>query len=450
MDKNAELNLNKYGKLVREVIDKNLTIVHVFNPKDIESVFRQEGRYPLRRSHRALLKYRRDRPNRYRSGGLFCENGEEWYRLRKLFQQHLMSPSCVGSYIETFQSITEDLINYIRAKRDSRQELQDFHYELYLWSLENTGVLALDSRLGCLNTESSEESDAKLMIRSAHDINEAVMKTERTDSWKTKDTKDYKMLVSAQDCMSKVIDKYLTIKNNELKDNGINSSENKSFLRHFLNNPDVDQKDLLVMIEDMFQAGIDTTTFTAGFALYHLSRNSWAQNKLRTEINSVLKSKSDPLSMEKFSQMPYMKACVKETMRLTPVSIGVGRVTQQEMIINDYLIPKGMLIITENQVSCRQSDYFSDPKSFIPERWLKQSAATSGCVHSKPSPFVLLPFGYGPRMCIGRRIAEMEIYVLLAKVIQNFEIQYKYSDIEVRTRLINIPNKPMRFTFLDV
>ena len=413
----------------------------------------KRGRYPLRRSHRALLKYRRDRPQRYRSGGLFAENGEEWYRLRKQFQQQLMSPSCVSSYLDSCSSITDELIDYIRAKRDSKQELKDFHYELYLWSLENTGLLALDSRLGCLNPDSDEKSDAKIMIRAAHETNEAVMKTEMTDNWQTSDTKDYKMLASAQDSMTAIIDKHLNIRKNSLKTNGKSVSNNKSFLSQFLDNPEVDQKDLLVMIEDMFLAGIDTTTFVSGFALYHLSRNVWAQNKLRNEINSVLKSRSDSLSMEKLSQMSYLKACVKETMRMTPVSIGVGRVTTQRMIIDDYIVPKGTQIITQNQVSCRQSEYFTDPLAFIPERWLKSSASTSGCPHSsgqKRSPFVLLPFGYGPRMCIGRRFAEMEVYVLLAKVIQNFEIQYKYEDIEVRTRLINVPNKPMRFTFIDV
>lgn len=73
LDVNGNLNLRRYGPLVREVIIGDLSVLHVFDPKDMETLFRQEGKYPHRRSHRALLKYRRDRPEQYNSGGLFPE-----------------------------------------------------------------------------------------------------------------------------------------------------------------------------------------------------------------------------------------------------------------------------------------------------------------------------------------------------------------------------------------
>ncbi|XP_054167169.1 cytochrome P450 302a1, mitochondrial-like [Oppia nitens] len=444
MDVNGEIRLKKFGKVVREVLDKDLTIVHVFDPKDIEAVFRQEGKYPLRRSHRALLKYRKDRPHRYASGGLFPENGQQWYSLRKQFQHHLLNATNVSTYIADCEDITIQLIDYIRSKRDINHEISDFLNDLYLWSLENTGVLALDSRLGCLNTNLSEDSDAKLMIRAAHETNDAVMRTERTDAWFTKDTSDYQMLVSAQDAMTNIIDKYMNQKTNESLNTDL--KKDKTIFAQLLNNPNVDRKDLFAMIVDLFVAGIDTTAFTAGFALYHLSRNTTAQNRLRDEINSILKS--DCLTADNLSQMSYLKACVKETMRLSPVTFGNGRVTSQQMIINDYCIPKGTQIITQNQVSCRQSEYFSDPLSFIPERWLKSD--TNIYPNNKVSPFLVLPFGYGPRMCIGRRFAEMEINVFLAKIIQNYRIEYHYEDIKVKTRLINVPDKPLKFKFVDI
>jgi cytochrome P450 len=442
MDANGEYNLRKFGPIVREVINANHTIVHVFDPKDIESVFRQEGKYPFRRSHRALLKYRRERPQTYSSGGLFPENGEEWYRLRKLFQKQLLNQINVNRYITDCQIITQDLIRFIRKTRDSNKEVVDFQRDLYKWSLENTGVLALDSRLGCFDLSLNEESDALKLIKAAHETHEAVMRTEMTNNWEKFETKDYKMLVSAQDCMTAIIDNYLEKKINELLEN---DTKEKSVLSQFLNNEKVDKKDIFAMIVDLFLAGIDTTAFTAGFALYYLALNIETQKRLRNEINSILMTKSEDLSGDKLSRMPYLKACVKETMRLRPVSIGVGRLTTHDILIRDYIIPKGTLIITQNQVSCRQSEYFSDPNSFIPERWLKDSVN-----FEKRSPFLLLPFGYGPRMCIGRRFAEMEIYVLLAKIIQNFHIEYHYENIGIKTRLINVANKPMKYKFIDL
>lgn len=64
----------RYGPIVREHVFGNLNIVHLFDPVDMEVMFRNEGRYPERRSHRALGKYRTDRKDLYSSGGIFCES----------------------------------------------------------------------------------------------------------------------------------------------------------------------------------------------------------------------------------------------------------------------------------------------------------------------------------------------------------------------------------------
>lgn len=58
------------------------------------------------------------------------------------------------------------------------------------------------------------------------------------------------------------------------------------------------------------------------------------------------------------------------------------------------------------------AEYFPQPEKFIPERWLKDSGELSA---KKTNPFVYLPFGFGPRSCIGRRFAEMEVIVLLTR-----------------------------------
>ena len=66
---------------------------------------------------------------------------------------------------------------------------------------------------------------------------------------------------------------------------------------------------------DMFLAGLDSTSFAAGFALYHLARNMQAQEILRKEIMQVLPSKNSSITPDALALLPYLKACVKETMR---------------------------------------------------------------------------------------------------------------------------------------
>ena len=73
-----------------------------------------------------------------------------------------------------------------------------------------------------------------------------------------------------------------------------------------------------------------------------------------------------------------------------------------------YFFPQ-TVIVTQNQISCRLPEYFEEPDSFIPERWLKKES-------KRTHPFLLLPFGHGPRSCIGRRLAEQNIHTLMLHV----------------------------------
>lgn len=103
--------------------------------------------------------------------------------------------------------------------------------------------------------------------------------------------------------------------------------------------------------------------------LYYLARTPEAQLKLRKEIVELLPSKSTPITSELIAKMVYLKACVKEAMRLRPLAVGVGRLTTQDVTIGNHSIPQGTMIITQNQVACRQEENFKDADAFIPERW---------------------------------------------------------------------------------
>ncbi|RXG58228.1 cytochrome P450 monooxygenase dtxS2 [Armadillidium vulgare] len=85
----------------------------------------------------------------------------------------------------------------------------------------------------------------------------------------------------------------------------------------------------------------------------------------------------------------------------------------------------------------------NNQKNFIPERWMRDRPL--GPIH----PYSALPFSHGTRMCIGRRIAEQEMYTFLARVMHRFNIDYKYKDIGVVTRLVAMPSEPLQFEFTE-
>ncbi|XP_049961311.1 probable cytochrome P450 49a1 isoform X2 [Schistocerca serialis cubense] len=94
-------------------------------------------------------------------------------------------------------------------------------------------------------------------------------------------------------------------------------------------------------------------------------------------------------------------------------------------------------MVLANIVLTNSNEHFSRASEFIPERWLKD-------VHSAQTahPFAFMPFGFGPRMCIGRRFAELEIYTLLARVVRRFQLHFD-GEMRWRTTVLHAPVTPL-------
>lgn len=103
---------------------------------------------------------------------------------------------------------------------------------------------------------------------------------------------------------------------------------------------------------------------------------------------------------------------MKESLRLNPISIGVGRITTRDLILNGYHIPKGTNVVTQSYVACRLEENFKNANEFIPERWVK------GSMHYEEylNPYLVLPFGHGSRSCIARRLAEQNMLIFIVHV----------------------------------
>lgn len=95
-------------------------------------------------------------------------------------------------------------------------------------------------------------------------------------------------------------------------------------------------------------------------------------------------------------------------------------------------------------------DQFKESKKFIPERWLKDNNDPQ-CPHAKDAhPFSYLPFGFGPRSCIGKRFSELEIEVLTARLIREFKIEWPHPDLKFKSITLNMPDGPLKFKLTDI
>lgn len=130
----------------------------------------------------------------------------------------------------------------------------------------------------------------------------------------------------------------------------------------------------------------------------------------------MLPQKDSNLTNESLNSLPYMRACLKEALRLNPVIAGNARTSGRDIVLNGYQVPKGIEVAMATVVLQNDDAYYPITEDFIPERWLKENEQEAYAPTKLPSnSFVFLPFGFGPRSCIGRRFAEMEIFVLLTR-----------------------------------
>lgn len=119
-----------------------------------------------------------------------------------------------------------------------------------------------------------------------------------------------------------------------IEGNGLNE---ESVLQKLLR---IDRRYAILMVFDMLFAGIDTTAASSAIFLYHLAKNPDKQAKLSEEIKQMLPEIDSPLTEETLNNMPYLRACIKESMRLQPLIPGHLRAAGQDIILNGYQIPK--------------------------------------------------------------------------------------------------------------
>ena len=94
-------------------------------------------------------------------------------------------------------------------------------------------------------------------------------------------------------------------------------------------------------------------------------------------------------------------------------------------------------------VAGKDPSQFSDPDKFIPERWLR------GCPEQHSAhPYSSIVFSHGPRMCIGRRFAELEVYILAIKTLQKYRLEYHHESVGVKTEFVNKPDKTVKLRFI--
>ncbi|XP_017465203.1 PREDICTED: probable cytochrome P450 49a1 [Rhagoletis zephyria] len=444
-----ELHIN-YGKIVKVGgLIGHPDLLFVYDGDEIRNIFKKEETMPHRPSMPSLKHYKGKLRYDFFGdiAGLIGVHGKNWAMFRQEVQQILLQPQTAKQYVPSLNEIASEFMQRVHEMRNENDELPaNFLHELHKWALESVGRVALDTRLGCLSPDGSEESQQ--IINAINTFFWAVPQLElRMPLWRFYPTKAYRSFVKALDqfteiCMrniSRAMDRADATK-------ALQSDTTDSIVGRIVRKTG-NRKLAAVLAMDLFLVGVDTTSVAISSTIYQLAKNPEKQQKLFEELRNVFPTREAEIDQSALEQIPYLRACIKETLRMYPVVIANGRSLQTDAIIAGYHIPKGTHVIFPHLVVSNDPAYFPEPKRFVPERWMKQSETSAQCPHvgRKIHPFVSLPFGYGRRMCVGRRFAEIELNMLLAKIFRKYKVEYNSGELVYKVNSTYIPESPLNF-----
>ncbi|XP_044534557.1 thromboxane-A synthase [Gracilinanus agilis] len=163
-------------------------------------------------------------------------------------------------------------------------------------------------------------------------------------------------------------------------------------------------------------AGYETITNTLSFATYLLATNSECQEKLLREVDKFSERNAVPKFCTLEEELPYLDMVIAETLRMYPPAFRFTRETAKDCDVMGLHIPAGAIVETAVGYLHHNPEYWPNPETFIPERFSLEA-------RQQHLPFTYLPFGAGPRSCIGVKMAMLEIKMTLLRLLQKFRFE---------------------------
>ncbi|CAG5958322.1 unnamed protein product [Menidia menidia] len=161
-------------------------------------------------------------------------------------------------------------------------------------------------------------------------------------------------------------------------------------------------------------AGYETSSNTLAFTCYLLALNPECQQKVHDEVDDFFTRHDSPDYMN-VQELKYLDMVVCEALRLYPPGFRFARDIDHDCVVNGQFLPKGATLEIPAGFLHYDAEHWPEPEKFIPERFTPEAKAGR-------HPFVYLPFGAGPRNCVGMRLAQLEIRIALVHLFHRFSI----------------------------
>uniref|UniRef100_A0A8C7N159 Cholesterol side-chain cleavage enzyme, mitochondrial n=1 Tax=Oncorhynchus kisutch TaxID=8019 RepID=A0A8C7N159_ONCKI len=416
-------NFKTFGPIYREKIGY-YDSVNIIKPEDAAILFKAEGHYPKRLTVEAWTSYRDYRNRKY---GVLLKNGEDWRSNRVILNREVISPKVLGNFVPLLDEVGQDFVARVHKKIErSGQDkwTTDLSQELFKYALESVGSVLYGERLGLMldyiNPEAQHFIDCiSLMFKTTSPmlyIPPAMLRRVGAKIWR-----DH---VEAWDGIFNQADRCIQNIYRTMRQDTNTHGKYPGVLASLLMLDKLSIEDIKASVTELMAGGVDTTSITLLWTLYELARHPDLQEELRAEV-AVARQSTQGDMLQMLKMIPLVKGALKETLRLHPVAVSLQRYITEEIVIQNYNIPCGTLVQLGLYAMGRDPDVFPRPEKYLPSRWLR----------TENQYFRSLGFGFGPRQCLGRRIAETEMQLFLIHVRFTCEIKICPFKLEISVLL---------------
>uniref|UniRef100_A0A8C3WIP3 steroid 11beta-monooxygenase n=1 Tax=Catagonus wagneri TaxID=51154 RepID=A0A8C3WIP3_9CETA len=380
-------------------------MVLVMLPEDVEKLQRAESLHPCRMFVEPWMVYRRLRGLKC---GVFLLNGPRWRLDRLLLNPDVLSLKAMQKYTPLVDGVARDFSQALRARvvQNARGSLTlDVKPSIFHYTIEASNLVLFGERLGLLAhrpnpeslsfihaLESMFKSTVHLMFMPgslSRWVNAGVWR-EHFEAW------DY-IFQYASTAIQRLYQELAL--GHPRHYSGIVAE----LLTHANMTVDVIKANSI----DLTAGSVDTTAFPLLMTLFELARNPDVQQALRQEsLAAEARISENPQRIT--TELPLLRAALKETLRLYPVGIFLERHVSSDVVLQNYHIPAGTVVKVLLYSLGRNPAVFTRPEHYQPQRWLDKQGSGARLPH--------LAFGFGVRQCLGRRLAQVEMLLLLHHV----------------------------------
>ncbi len=201
------------------------------------------------------------------------------------------------------------------------------------------------------------------------------------------------------------------------------------------------EKELYEQVLVFYMAGHETTATTLIWIFFALATQEYDEEKLVSELKNA---KAQNATFKDLDNYIYTKAVINETLRLYPAVWTISRQLTEDIDFKDFKLKKGAYVSLSPLVSARNSDYFENPETFNPMRWIDSNGD-----FKEADKFVFFPFSQGNRNCIGKYLSLSEIFRVLMTMIPNYKVELvSEKNIDFMARITLRPKQDLKVKFI--